>query len=188
MTVSEAVKLSGTSALFAKGAVKAAQNMLYPTEPLLWAQVSNVYTCPVRGELSTQALTKDMLAGVIMVTDQRILFVHNVLGRGITKEIHMSNIQSIDSKDGSINSCLRIKGVTDMIVTTCNRKVAQQLRTIIEEALANWKVHTSAAAAPAATAATVVDTAQLQALKQLYDAGVLTEEEFSAKKAQLLGL
>lgn len=187
MTVSEAVARSNTSAFLSKGSVKAAQEMLFPNEPVLWAQVSNVYTKPVRGELSTQLLTKDMLNGVVVVTDQRIFFVNRVLGQGISKQIHMSNLQSVDSKYDMISGCVRITGITDMIVATCNRTVAKQLQAAIEEALANWQTHT-AAAAKAAPASPALDTEQLQALKQLYDAGVLTEEEFSAKKAQILGL
>lgn len=185
MTVSEAVARSKSLAFFSKGSIKAAQQMLLPAETVLWAQISNVYTKPVRGELSTDALTKDMLSGVIVVTDQRIFFVNHVMGRGMTKEISISNVQSIDSKYGNLYSSLRITGVTDMIVTTCSRELAQQLRTVMEEALANWQTRTDATATPATPA---LDTAQLQALKQLYDSGVLTEEEFSAKKAQILGL
>lgn len=188
MTVSEAVARSNTSAFLSKGSVKAAQEMLFPNEPVLWAQVSNVYTKPVRGELGTQLLTKDMLNGVVVVTDQRIFFVNRVLGQGISKQIHMSNLQSVDSKYDMITGCVRITGITDMIVTACKRDVAKQLQAAIEEALANWQTHTAAAAANAAPASPALDTEQLQALKQLYDAGVLTEEEFSAKKAQLLGL
>ena len=44
-------------------------------------------------------------------------------------------------------------------------------------------------AAPAPPAPTTDDTiAQLRGLGELRDAGILTEEEFSAKKAQLLGI
>lgn len=182
MTVSEAVTRSKTLAFFSKGSIKAAQQMLSPTETVLWAQISNVYTNPVRGELSTDGLTKGMLSGVIVVTDRRVFFVNQVLGRGMTKEIPLYNVQSIDSKYGNLYGCLRIIGMTDMIVTTCSRELAQQLRAVMEEALANWQTRTDVTATPA------LDTAQLQALKQLYDSGVLTEEEFGAKKAQILGL
>ena len=46
-----------------------------------------------------------------------------------------------------------------------------------------------AAAAPVQAAAPAVDTvAELQKYKMLLDTGVLTEEEFAAKKKQLLGI
>ena len=45
------------------------------------------------------------------------------------------------------------------------------------------------AAAPVQAAAPAVDTvAELQKYKMLLDTGVLTEEEFAAKKKQLLGI
>ena len=46
-------------------------------------------------------------------------------------------------------------------------------------------------AAPEATAPQAIDSEQIELLKQLAalkDQGILTEEEFSAKKAQILGL
>lgn len=187
MTVSEAVARSSTSALFSKGSIKAAQEMLLPNETVLWAQVNNVHTKPVRGELNTQMLTKDVLNGVIVVTDQRVFFVNNVLGQGVSKQIHLSSLQSVDSKYDMFFGCVRVTGLTDMIVTTCKRDAAKQLQAAIEQALADWRSR-AAAAANTAPAAPALDTEQLQALKQLYDAGVLTEEEFSAKKAQILGL
>ncbi|HEY6310978.1 MAG TPA: SHOCT domain-containing protein [Streptosporangiaceae bacterium] len=47
------------------------------------------------------------------------------------------------------------------------------------------------AAAPEAAAPQAIDSEQIELLKQLAglkDQGILTEEEFSAKKAQILGL
>jgi membrane protease subunit (stomatin/prohibitin family) len=54
---------------------------------------------------------------------------------------------------------------------------------------AGKKAQQNAAAAPAATARGLSDAeiAQLKELGQLKDAGVLTQEEFDAQKAQLLG-
>ena len=187
MTVLEAIKLSKTSPAMSKGSIKAAQKMISPSEEIIWAMTSNVYTDPVIGELSTQVYTKGMLAGVIVVTDQRILFVNNVLGRGTSKEVRLSDIRSIDSKSGNILECLRIIGTTNMIVTTNSSQNIQELRNAINEAIAGKNTQM-----PAQTtddkALEASDIQQLQALKQLYDTGVITAEEFAAKKAQILNL
>ena len=182
MTIFEAVTHSKTSPLMAKSSIRAAQKMLVSSETLLWAMISNVYRSPVHGTLNTQGFSKDMLAGVIAVTDQRILFVNSILGRCITKEIRLSDIRAMDLKSGEVYACLRIAGTSDMIVTTNSRQHVQAFKAAIDKALADQST-----AAPA-TPAQPLDTAQLQALKQLYDSGVSTAEEFAAKKAQILGL
>ena len=184
MTVLEAVQHSKTFSLMSKGSIKAAQKMLLPTEEILWAMISNVYTSAVRGALSTDGFNSNMLSGVIVVTDQRILFVNNVLGRGTSKEARISDIRSMDSKVGDLFECLRIVGLSNMIVTTSSHKNISNLRNAINTAIA--KSESKNTAAP--TANTNLDIEQLQALKQLYDTGVINDEEFSAKKAKILGL
>jgi hypothetical protein len=46
----------------------------------------------------------------------------------------------------------------------------------------------ASAAAPAAAPAAPDSTAELTQLAQLHDQGILTDEEFAAKKAQILGI
>jgi hypothetical protein len=46
----------------------------------------------------------------------------------------------------------------------------------------------SQAAAPAPAAETADPSAQIQELAKLHDQGILTDEEFAAKKKQLLGI
>lgn len=183
MTVLEAVQNSKTSYAMCKGSIKAAQKMLLPTEEIVWAMTANVYPKPVHGELCTNGFASGMLAGVIVVTDQRILFVNNVLGRGITKDIRISDIRSMDSKAGELFECLRIVGISDMIVTTCIKQEISSLRNAIHAAIAK---NEPKPAAPSVDSSS--DIEQLQAYKKLYDEGVLTAEEFAAKKAQILGL
>jgi predicted Zn-dependent peptidase len=51
-----------------------------------------------------------------------------------------------------------------------------------------WSNEDAQAAAPQATSTADDTTAQLQQLAQLKDQGIVTQEEFDAKKKQLLGL
>lgn len=188
MTVLEAVERSKTSNFTAKGSIKAAQKMISSSEEIIWAMISNVYTSPIHGELSTQAYSSDMLCGVIVITNQRILFVNSVLGRGTTKEIRLSSIRSIDSKVGDICECLRIVGPSNMIVTTSGRNNISALRNAINEALTKMENGNRSNPRSSNDTFDVSDIQQLQALKQLYDSGVITAEEFAAKKAQILNL
>lgn len=192
MTVLEAVQRSKTLVFLNKKAIQAAQEMLSPTEDLLWAQTSSIYKKPVHGELSTEIelINTDMLPGVIVVTNKRILFVHCILTDRSFKEILISDIRSMDAKANFTIEVLRIVGSTSMIVAFDKRKVMLGLRNAIQEAIAKRKAQQSDAIQITSNddALDSSDIQQLQALKQLYDAGVITAEEFSAKKAQILNL
>ena len=185
MTVSDALARSNASTLMHKSSVKTAQNMIFSNEDVVWATITNVYVSPVFGELSTKQNISNVLAGVLVVTDQRILFVNNVLGRGITKEVPLSDIRSIDSKAGDIFESIRIASSVDMIVLTNTRHIILSLRNAISEAITRRNIRNISPQYPAPTLQ-ASDISQLQALKQLYDAGVITAEEFAAKKAQIL--
>lgn len=60
-----------------------------------------------------------------------------------------------------------------------------ELAGIYEKQVANWNSNPAPACQPDIAVPTIND---LRALKQLVDEGVLTEEEFTAKKKQLLGI
>lgn len=191
MTVLEAVERSNTSLLFSKAAIKDAQKMLSSTEDVLWAQVSNLFIDPVRGELSTDlpSITK-MLSGVFVVTNQRILFVNNSLGRRTIREIPLSSIRSMDSKSNYMFEFLRITGVSNMMITFGSIDLISHFRQAINEALERKSAPQAAVPvnAPDDNELSKSDVEQLQTLKQLYDSGILTAEEFAAKKAQILNL
>ena len=70
-------------------------------------------------------------------------------------------------------------------------ELAAQLAHIMNPAAAErWEDEVqTAASAPAAAAPAAADpVAEIQKYKLLFDAGVITEEEFAAKKKQLLGI
>ena len=191
MTVAEAVQRSKTPTFMMRSSIKTAQSLISPSEEIVWAQVSNVYQEPVRGALSAEiGSVSDSLAGVIVVTNERILFVHKMLSNYVSKDIYISDIRSIDVKASLTYEVLRIVGTSDMIVTFAKRNIIAALRNAI-----NQEIAIKSTASSPSFHQTTDDTAlqksyieQLQALKQLYDSGVITTEEFAAKKAQILNL
>ena len=78
---------------------------------------------------------------------------------------------------------------TAVVVGTANAVSNKQQQKYANQAAAQQEAATEQAA-PAAPAAAPQDdlVAQLEALAKLRDQGILTDEEFSAKKAQLLGI
>lgn len=108
---------------------------------------------------------------------------------------HVTNVTS--RKDGLMYYAVDVQTSSGAVVNTITFRVskdeAAQFRAAIlatmqaqeDKASAPVVVQAAAPAAPAPTAALDL-SAQLQQLAALRDAGVLTEEEFSAKKAEIL--
>ena len=189
MTVLEAVQRSKIPYFMIKGAIKAAQKMIAPSEEITWAQMGLIYTKPITGELITdfKTLSASGLSGVFVVTNKRILFVHSVLGNRSYKEIRLASIRSIDAKATPMTECLRIVSTVDMLIAFAKPAYISLLRNAINEAIERQNAPAPKQVSDSADLDNS-DVEQLQALKQLYDSGVLTAEEFAAKKAQILNL
>lgn len=80
---------------------------------------------------------------------------------------------------------------TAVVVGTAGKVANRQQRKFAEKdaaAAAQAQPEAAPAAAPAAPAGQPDYVAELQELAKLRDAGILTPEEFEAKKAQILGI
>ena len=77
---------------------------------------------------------------------------------------------------------------TAVVVGTANAVSNRQQQTYANQA-AEQQAEAAQQAAPAPAESAADDlTAQLEALAKLRDQGILTDEEFAAKKAQILGI
>lgn len=104
------------------------------------------------------------------------------------QDTEMTPIKSVTSvqakKDGSLYTKVTVYASGNNIDFRFRHDAAQQFKEAIQELILT---PTSPAVAPAAAAAATPDLAeQLKKLAELRDAGVLTEEEFAAKKTDLL--
>ena len=184
MTILEAVKQSNTSPLFHKKSIAAAQDMLRPDETVLWALTANVCDHPVPDIY--KITYKDLINVVVVVTTQRIFTVQKLVDLISSTTIPLWEIRSIEESFHRQYRNLEVKGITQYLLVQGNKKMLRPLHNAIQKALANRSAPTAQPSASANPAGLDID--QLQQLKQLYDAGILTEEEFSAKKKQILGL
>lgn len=103
------------------GVIKAAER-LTESEGVLFAIYVNAAVTPNADGLQTNYSTKGKQAGILAITEKKILFVSRVMMNEITKEILVKDIQSIDAKKSLLNCPIRIKGITDMIIVDCNSK------------------------------------------------------------------
>lgn len=103
--------------------------------------------------------------------------------RGKQTVIRFDQVSQVDCKKGIGFSALTISslGAGNVVVESLKRSEAEQARQLIIEKVA-------ASRQPAAASLPTVDIAdQLAKLAALRDSGVLTEDEFAAQKARLLG-
>lgn len=120
----------------------------------------------------------------IYVTNRRII-VHKIEGlfKNEKKEIPLSSISSINTTVKFINAEIKILASNNKAsVEKLPIHIAEELKTLIDSLL-----HTASDKRTSVESSVdVVD--QIKKLADLRDAGILTEEEFNAKKKQLLGI
>lgn len=120
----------------------------------------------------------------IYVTDKRII-VHKIEGifKNEKVEIPLSSISSINTTVKGLGASIEIVASNNKAsVEKLYIPIAQELKTLIDSLLHSTPTKTTSTETP-------VDVAdQIKKLADLRDAGILTEDEFNAKKKQLLGI
>lgn len=120
----------------------------------------------------------------IYVTDKRII-AHKIEGifKNEKVEIPLSSISSVNTTSKRIGVSIEIVASNNKAsVDNLHLPIAQELKKIIDSLLLST---------PSPTASTEIPTDvadQIKKLADLRDSGILTEDEFNAKKKQLLGL
>ncbi len=127
---------------------------------------------------------KEKLPGVFLLTDKRVLFCYKA---GFSESVYtfsLSEVKSVDcSGNGISGGHIEIHTLTkslDLLVTY-KKMVMQEMLDTINKTVAEYG--NSAQVSEAGD-----DLQQIEKLYELYKKGIITEEEFQAKKQQLLGI
>jgi hypothetical protein len=130
--------------------------------------------------------------GLLAITDRRILFVDDGFVRKRVEEFHYNRVSSIQWKSGMLSSMLTIvtSGNKATIKDVMPKERAQEIAGYVSKRISGDITRPAAPAvaapAPAEAPAGPSPIEQLKQLGELRDAGVLTDGEFEAKKAELL--
>jgi hypothetical protein len=120
----------------------------------------------------------------IYVTDKRII-VHKIEGifKNEKVEIPLSSVSSINTTVKGLGASIEVVASNnEAFVAKLHIHIAQELKSLIDSLLHPNSIQT-------ASSNTSIDIAdQRKKLTDLRDSGVLTDEEFNAKKKQLLGI
>lgn len=190
MNIEDFVKNNKTYDFFNKGAIKKTQALIEENEELLYALVTNVSinknnhtSFENQNQIFGGALQiKNVLSGVIAITDKRIIFCNSTLGTVNEKQILVNDIQSIDEHISGFTKTgeLRVNGITEtFIIKIFKSELGEELKKAINKAR-NIKEKTE-------NNITVISNAdEIRKYKGLLDDGIITQEEFEIKKQQLL--
>lgn len=134
---------------------------------------------------STTTLKKDTCPGVIILTSKRILFYFQILNNNHTEILLLPEIKAIESSGNSLTGghiiIHSISNDYDFLVTY-KRNIIQKILNIFDTV----RINSSESFSPQANIRSEAD--EILKFKTLLDQGIITEEEFMAKKKQLLGL
>lgn len=187
--IQHAIKLSGTGIGFlGNKSTKSAASMVHDDETIIYAINANVSLGEPQGKLKVNTMSfKNKINGTLVITDQRLLFAaESGLFSASSKAVYLSDIDAIDySSVGSvIGSVLRVRSRATVFAIDGNKKTLSPFQSKLDEAV-HMTRHKP-------TATTVIQSStpadDIKKYKELLDMGAITEEEFAAKKKQLLGL
>ena len=184
-----AIKAAGSNTVMQKGSIKDAALMIRNEETVITAITANVSLGEPQGSLKVDTMSiKNKIAGVVVVTNQRVVFAASS-GFKASKSIYLTDITAIDdSSVGSVlGSVLRVQTASTALAIDGARVILGPFCKKVEEA-----VHKAREAKEQKNAVVIQQMTsgadEILKYKSLLDAGIITEEEFNAKKAQILGL
>ena len=153
----------GRTLLFPKKSLKVIIDNLMPNEKILIATSCN-------GESK---------AGALAVTDKRVIFGTKILFSSQVKDFEINKITSLNYKSDFMNKLI-IQGSSDKIVISAIEKKAGQK--IVNKIKEIQNKDSSSNQTPEN------GFADLEKLADLKEKGIITEDEFNAKKKSILGL
>lgn len=155
------------------------EKMLRPDEDVLFA---------FTGSSAVRKNNSMLFAVGVALTNQRLLLGGQIKGllkvSYTAQSFNIENINAISQSWSAIGGCLIIDTLGDDIrIGEPERDIANNIIADFDNVLQSLKTPKSAAVIQQTSAAD-----ELKKFKELLDMGVITQEEFDAKKKQLLGL
>lgn len=162
------------------GSIKLAEKTLYENEDVLYAVYCNAYFSTLVGNQKYDSFTSsDKKSGLVVLTENRILWCSSLLGNSENKEIKLDDITSID------RSAKKILGTTNIQINSNSFQMGIELNKVDFETM-NSLLYSRKS--DNNSNSKVNDYDDLRKLKSLLDDGIITQEEFDIKKKELLGL
>ncbi len=129
--------------------------------------------------------------GLLVLTDRRLLFFNRKIGRVHTSDFPLDKVSSVDWKQGMINGTITIfamgeKSKIEDVYNVDGRHLVEETRERLHAGSSPYPAPSREPARQDSPAQAADPMAAIAQLGQLHDAGVLSDEEFNEKKAELL--
>lgn len=123
---------------------------------------------------------------ILFITNRRIIYGNKDFISAIIKTVNVSECKDIESDTfGLFKGTIKINTLTEVISFSAAKKEVLRLTDMIEKALE--KIQNSMSS-EISNVAQISVADEIKKFKELLDNGIMTQEEFDAKKKQLLGL
>lgn len=134
-----------------------------------------------------ESMTKHDNYFAYAITDKRIIMAqkHTFSGEKL-QTVSLNNINDIKFKSGLAFGIMTVDTTKEKFNVALDKKSAKAITEKVLEVLNEIQSNRAAQSAPQSN--TVSSADEILKFKQLLDAGVITQDEFDAKKKQLLGL
>ncbi len=162
--------------------IRAIKSSLLENEDVLFAARTN---------LSDSHDKVSGLWGVLIVTDLRVLYYYSTSEKDWTlDQIPVDTIESIEFTRSYNTSHLSIYGKSSIFHLNSDRHVLmEKARDLINQMIYDKSQNSESSESESSASDNMAQAAEaLKSLKELLDSGIITQEEFDAKKKQLLGL
>lgn len=139
-----------------------------------------------QGKINPKVSFMDKDKGVIVITNLRLFFRDRHIGSQASRIIYLRDIETVDTRSTySFGTMIvRVQTCTTSLAIYCDKKQLKNLEHILNDAVLQ-----SHATVDANHSNYQVSTAdEIEKFKALLDSGAITQDEFDAKKKQLLGL
>lgn len=174
----EKIKEFNVSTLGIVKMIERAEELLENGEEVLYINRANVVT--------TDLITKksSTLPLVIILTPQRIILYSKVMMNKTIEYVELSKINSFGVQTDSLYGYINIGTVTRsyQIYVARNKEMIQKTQYVFNEAFKNLQENSII------NKSDLSQADEIKKFKDLFDQGIISQEEFEAKKKQLLGL
>lgn len=156
-------------------------------EARLSASEKVLFISPTNIEITaTNTRKKEMLPGVIILTDQRVVFNYQIMSSSSTEIVALDEIRSINSNtNGMTGGHIELHTMTKSydILVSYKRSMVQKIVQVFEDAKKDFTASASEGAMPS-QGNSILE--QIEKLSDLNKKGIITDEEFRVKKEELL--
>lgn len=129
---------------------------------------------------------EEMLPGVCILTNKRFIFQNKILFQTKTETIDIQNIDNVSSEGNSMTGgkiTINSLSKSYSMLVSYKSSIMKLIVDTFEQAMNNAKKNNSQSTVSNSSSAD-----EIKKYKDLLDSGAITQEEFDAKKKQLLGL